>query len=301
MRLFFSLLLFVSLVLSACNKYDKTPNGYRFMNYTNIDGEKGKPGQYAYVHLYVYEDDSLTNTSRRQGRAVPIIIPDLGALKESERGPGQANPVADVVGMMSVGDSVSVFVEITPEIIQKAPELKDIKELRYDVVLAEIKTQEEYQQELEEERRIMNERIETLKAKEGEIQNLMTDIVTKYKKGLLDNQLQHTSSDSLKYLILEKGNGPKAENGNRVEVNYYGVLTDGSMFDNSFKRGRPYTFTLGKREVIAGWDVGIGLLSEGDKAVLFIPSELGYGDTGSGRIPGGAELIFYVELEKIYQ
>lgn len=301
MRFFLSFSLLFSLIIVACSNDQTTPNGYRYINHTNIDGPKGEVGQYAYVHVYVFEDDSLTNTSRTQGRAVPVTIPDLEALEESERGPGRANPIADVVGMMSVGDSVSVFVPITPEIIEKAPELKGVKELRYDVVLAEIKTQEEYQAALAEERRIMQERIEASKSHEQEVKNLITDIVNKYNKGELDDQIQMASPTSLKYLILEKGTGFEADRGMRVDVHYYGVLKDGSEFDNSFKRGRPYSFTLGRGEVIQGWDIGIDQLREGDKAVLFVPSELGYGDRGSGRIPGGAEMIFYIELDKVYQ
>ena len=288
-----------SLLVFACNS-NKTPNGYKFINHTQLKGEKGQVGDYAYVHVYIYEDDSLVNTSRNQGRTVPVTIPDLNALKESEQGPGRANPIADVVGMMSVGDSVSVFVLVMPEMLEKAPELKGVKELRYDIVLAEIKNQEEYQKALEEERRIINQRIEAAKAREGEVKELLTEMVTKYNKGQLDSELKMASPTSLKYLILEKGTGPQTQKGKRVDVQYYGMLTDGTEFDNSFKRGRPYGFTLGKGEVIQGWDVGIAQLHEGDKAVLFIPAELGYGERGSGRVPGGAEMIFYVEIEKVY-
>jgi FKBP-type peptidyl-prolyl cis-trans isomerase len=300
MRYFLPVSLLFSLLVFACSSDDKTPNGYKYINYTHLEGEKGNVGDYAYVHVYIYEDDSLVNTSRNQGRTVPITIPDLNALEESEKGPGRANPIADVVGMMAVGDSVSVFVPVMPEMIAKAPNLKDVKVLRYDVVLAEIKNQEEYQAALEEERRIMNERIEASKAREAEVAELLSGIVEDYKNGKLDDKIKMASPTSLKYLILEEGSGKKAEKGKRVDVQYYGVLTDGSEFDNSFKRGRPYGFTLGKGEVIQGWDIGIELLKEGDKAVLFIPAELGYGDHGSGRIPGGAEMIFYVELEKVY-
>lgn len=288
------------LILFGCGN-DLTPNGYKFINYTNLNGPKGNVGDYGYVHVYIYEDDSLVNTSRNQGRTVPVTIPDQKSLKESGQGPGKANPIADVVGLMSVGDSVSVFVDVLPEMVKKAPNLKDVKQLRYDIVLAEVKNQEEYQKALEEERRVINEKIEASKAREPEIKALLTDVLTKYKSGQLGDKLQTAAPTSLKYLVIEEGAGPKAEKGKRVDVDYYGVLTDGSEFDNSFKRGRPYGFNLGNGEVIKGWDVGIENLKEGDKAVLFVPSELGYGDQGSGRVPGGAEMVFYVEIDKVYQ
>jgi FKBP-type peptidyl-prolyl cis-trans isomerase len=80
------------------------------------------------------------------------------------------------------------------------------------------------------------------------------------------------------------------------------MLTNGKKFDDSFERGTPIPFTLGVGQVIQGWDEGIALLKEGDKAVLFIPSELGYGETGAGAdIPPNAELVFYVELVTVIE
>ena len=69
------------------------------------------------------------------------------------------------------------------------------------------------------------------------------------------------------------------------------------MFDNSFSRGEPFVFPLGAGQVIKGWDEGLALLPKGTKATLFIPYELGYGETGSPpSIPPRSELIFYVEV-----
>ena len=92
----------------------------------------------------------------------------------------------------------------------------------------------------------------------------------------------------------------KAVPGREVEVNYFGVLADGTPFDNSFKRGQTFTFPLGAGRVIPGWDEGIAMLNVGSKATLFVPYELGYGEAGSPpNIPPKAELIFYVELERV--
>ena len=69
--------------------------------------------------------------------------------------------------------------------------------------------------------------------------------------------------------------------------------------DSSRDRGAPLSFTLGSQEVIPGWERGIARMSLGQRARITIPSELGYGDQGSGPIPGGATLIFDVELLRI--
>lgn len=119
-----------------------------------------------------------------------------------------------------------------------------------------------------------------------------------------------TTESGLRYVITKKGNGKKAEANMQVHVNYTGMLLDGTVFDTSVKsvaeangvfnparNYEPFTFTLGQGMVIRGWDEGIALLEEGDKATLFIPSGLAYGERGSGNvIPPNSPLMFEVEL-----
>lgn len=76
-----------------------------------------------------------------------------------------------------------------------------------------------------------------------------------------------------------------------MKVHYTGKLTDGSEFDSSVKKDKPFVFKLGAGQVIKGWDEGIALLSEGAKATFTIPPELGYGANGQGGIPANATLI----------
>ncbi|MBG7613036.1 peptidylprolyl isomerase [Polaribacter sp. BAL334] len=104
----------------------------------------------------------------------------------------------------------------------------------------------------------------------------------------------------LRFQILQKGNGKKAEKGSKVSVHYKGQLLDGTVFDSSYKRKEPIDFTLGVGQVISGWDEGIQLLQVGDKARLVIPSDLAYGERGAGGvIPPNATLIFDVELMNV--
>ena len=108
------------------------------------------------------------------------------------------------------------------------------------------------------------------------------------------------TTSGLKYIILQKGNGEQAVNGKEVSVNYIGQLTDGKEFDNSYKRGKPFKFILGKSQVIKGWDEGIALMHVGDKFKLIIPPQLGYGEQGAGNvIPSNATLIFETELMSV--
>ena len=108
------------------------------------------------------------------------------------------------------------------------------------------------------------------------------------------------TESGLRYKLIQKGQGEKAQKGKTVSVHYKGSLPDGTVFDSSYKRNQPIDFPLGEGQVISGWDEGISLLSTGDKARFVIPPHLGYGNRGAGGvIPPNATLIFDVELVSV--
>jgi peptidylprolyl isomerase len=118
--------------------------------------------------------------------------------------------------------------------------------------------------------------------------------------GELGSGEQSTETESgLQYIVLEKGEGARPQAGAVVSVHYRGTLEDGTEFDNSYDRGEPITFPLGRGMVIAGWEEGIALMQVGEKAKLIIPPDLAYGEQGRGQIPPNATLIFEVELVAI--
>ena len=96
---------------------------------------------------------------------------------------------------------------------------------------------------------------------------------------------------------LVVGSGETAAAGQRVSVHYTGWTTDGRKFDSSKDRGQAFIFSLGRSEVIRGWDEGVAGMKVGGKRKLTIPPELGYGSRGAGSvIPPNATLLFEVEL-----
>ncbi|HVZ41052.1 MAG TPA: FKBP-type peptidyl-prolyl cis-trans isomerase [Candidatus Kapabacteria bacterium] len=106
-----------------------------------------------------------------------------------------------------------------------------------------------------------------------------------------------TTASGLKYTITHHGDGAALKAGQFVVVHYRGMLTDSTVFDDSHTRNEPFTFALGKGQVIKGWDEGIALLHVGDRARLVIAPELGYGQKGAGKvIPPNATLIFDVDV-----
>lgn len=106
-----------------------------------------------------------------------------------------------------------------------------------------------------------------------------------------------TTTSGLSYSVLAEGSGPKPEPGMWVRVNYAGWFTDGQLFDASRDRGGTFGFTLGNKEVIAGWDEGVALMQKGARYKLTLPPALAYGSDGSrGRIPPNSTLVFEIEL-----
>ncbi|MXQ82053.1 hypothetical protein E5288_WYG012548 [Bos mutus] len=92
----------------------------------------------------------------------------------------------------------------------------------------------------------------------------------------------------------------KSQKGDVLQLHYTGKLEDGTEFDSSLPQNQPFVFSLGTGQVTEGWDQGLLEMCEGEKQKLVIPSELGYGEQGaSPKIPGGATLVFEVELLKI--
>lgn len=92
------------------------------------------------------------------------------------------------------------------------------------------------------------------------------------------------------------GEGAEAVKGGDVEVHYTGYLTDGTVFDSSRPRNRPFGFELGAGRVIKGWDEGVAGMKVGGKRKLVIPSKLGYAERRAGKIPPNSTLVFTIEL-----
>mmetsp|Transcript_9080 Transcript_9080/g.13422 ORF Transcript_9080/g.13422 Transcript_9080/m.13422 type:complete len:252 (-) Transcript_9080:282-1037(-) len=118
-------------------------------------------------------------------------------------------------------------------------------------------------------------------------------------ENFLDCNEEAVKTDSgLVYYCMKEGDGEQPTTANTVEVHYHGTLIDGKVFDSSVERGQTISFPLSN--VIKGWQEGLAMMKEGGKATLVIPSDLAYGDAGTGdAIPGGATLKFEVELFKV--
>jgi len=106
----------------------------------------------------------------------------------------------------------------------------------------------------------------------------------------------HVNPSGLRYVERRPGTGNPPAPGALVTVHYEGFLLDGTKFDSSRDRGRPYSFHVGNGTVIKGWDEALGAMKQGEIRTLIIPWWLAYGEEGHGKIPPRATLRFEVEL-----
>lgn len=135
-----------------------------------------------------------------------------------------------------------------------------------------------------------------------QIERLLSLFIISLTMAFINGADETSQENQLKVEIVEKVDDcdVTSQKGNVLKVHYTGRLTDGTQFDSSRDHGNPISFQLGAGQVIKGWDMGMIDMCVGEKRKLIIPPHLGYGDKGAGdKIPGGATLVFDVELVQI--
>ena len=274
-----------------------TENGTRYTYTTrNEDGKLAAAGDFIYFDAVLKtEGDSVLIDTREGGGPSPVIQALSDSIVDQNTG-----PVEDVLRKVRVGEHIVIRTNLD-KFPSKPPGMENDSVLLYDIEVKEIIDQNEFnarQEKLAQEAQV---KADATRAREEERLAFTQQVYEDYKAGKLDGDLK-TTADGIKYIIHEAGDGPEAEAGKGVVVQYIGRLTsNGEVFDQSFERGMGIPFPLGSGRVIPGWDEGIDLLRQGDRATLIIPSELGYGAQGTpnGSIPPNSELMFYVELEEV--
>lgn len=106
-------------------------------------------------------------------------------------------------------------------------------------------------------------------------------------------------STELQIEDLQTGDGKAVVKGALITAHYTGWLEDGTVFDSSVQKGRPFQCVIGTGRVIKGWDLGLMGMRVGGRRKLFVPAHLGYGERTVGRIPANPNLIFEIELLEV--
>ena len=257
------------------------------------DEVKCENGDVIKFHLIVqdHKDSILSSTTNGAGAQTMEIEPSIfnGDIMEGIR-------------LMGVGDSVSFYVPVDSifrGVVTLPKHVKPGTNWRYTVEITEHKTRAEIKEEskrlaIEHAARIRNDL--SIKSEQISIdQEIILDHLTK------ENINAELQPEGYFRTIIKESNGKIAEPGDKVKVHYTGKLLDGTKFDSSYDRGRPYEITLGVGEVIYGWDLAIADLAVGTEATIFLPSNFGYGEQGAagGRIPPNSVLVFDVEVVEV--
>lgn len=265
-------------------------NGTSYRLDYSSGGKPAQKGDYVYFHARTSNESRVVSSSRSAGATPFYQIPKVDTKP--------ANPVQDILPDLALGDSITITIALDT-LPSKPPGFENSDYLYFTLTVTDIVSETEHQLNEMEKRLADAKTRRILQAREKEVATFVQDMLKQYKAGELDDQVR--TDRGLDYIIHEQGTGQIAEAGRTVEVNYYGVLPDGTMFDNSFQRGQYFLFPLGRGRVIDGWDQGFQLLREGDKATIFVPSHMGYGERGSPPvIPPNSDLIFYVEVVKVW-
>ncbi len=277
------ILLFGACKPNASENVVKMKNGDEYIVLKKGMGKKSNPGDYVLFSLLLKDNTGKLLQDRTKE--------DSWINQQVKEVDSTTMPLMEMIFSMVEGDSVMYNKVLTEK--EKARGMQNVDTLVYIVKAQKVMTEEEMNAKKKAEE-------EKAKAVEAKIESLVSATLDKYKKGKLKKELKKTES-GVEIYINEKGSGAKVEKGNNVEVAYYGVLkSDGKMFDNSFGRGRDLPFTAGAGQMIKGWDEAMLHLNQGDKATIFIPWKLAYGENGRPPvIPAKSDLVFYLEVNSV--
>ena len=264
-----------TLLFGCGKKFETTENGvkYKILSHDEKANPIGK-GDLVLVNLLMTtEHDSviLETFKKNSPRYIPFEEPVL----------------TEVFALLSKGDSLELLVNADTLFLKsfgmpKPANIKNGENIHFTMKIVESLNQKEILRKREDQQR---------------------DLVKKDSLALGDllktlKDVKQTPS-GLRYVIEKASTGKAVKSGDKISVRYKGMLLNGEVFDATKEGAEPFSFTVGLGQVIKGWDEGLMLMKEGEKYKLIIPSNLAYGDGGSGPIPPSSTLVFDVELVKI--
>lgn len=266
-----------------------TSNGYKYTVHKKGSGKVAAVNDFIFYTATVTADgDTLQSNNDMDNLPYMQLPKDWKDIKPP-------SPFYEVLSKVTKGDSITIYVP-GDSIPPGNPSLAGKKELRFMLTVKEIMDSTAYAAYTDKKRGEMEAKMAKSKERLPGVEKTITETLAMYKAKNI--KLESTPS-GLQYVIHEKGTGAIAQKGQKISVDYHGVLKDGTKFDSSFERGMPIEFPVGVGNVIPGWDEALTMLPEGTKATLFIPSSLAYGDQQSGPIPANSDLVFYIEFQKI--
>jgi len=289
-KITYLLVLFTAVTVSAKAQTDmqKTPKGTLYLNYTHLPGDKIKANDVITFNMIQKTDkDSVLNSTYTTGQPFKTQV-------------REQDPLSDVFIQMTAKDSVMVKVPTDSIFVGHEDQRpKFFPKGSYLIFIVKVEKVQTLQDAIAE--------------RDAAAAKLKADEATLAAKYITDHKLTLTTTPSgLKYQVIQATQKRKVIKGDTVMVNYTGRLLDDKVFDSSVaaeatkakldQPGRTYEpiqVVVGAQQVIPGWEEGLALLHEGEKAKFVIPSSIGYGAQGYGSIPGYSTLVFDIEVVKV--
>ena len=268
-------------VLTGCSNapkgYQATDNGLYYRLFTHNGGENPQIGDLLELTMSCSVNDTVVILPLTKN-IIPMTEPSFWS------------DFVEGFSMMHKGDSASFIVDIDSSFVNLfgyntlPPQFSSTDIMRFEVRLDDFYPESEFRFRM----------IENIKKNyPAETEKAVSELNVYLEK---NGVVAQPTSTGLYYVKTQDGTGEKPSKGSTVKAHYTGYLLDGTVFDTSIERGEPIEFVLGVGQVIPGWDEGIALMSKGEKAVLYIPYYLAYGDRDLGVIPPFSNLVFEVEL-----
>ena len=275
-----ALFLMLSLLTGCSNApkgYQATDNGLYYRLFTNNGGENPQIGDLLELTMSCSVNDTVVILPLTKN-IIPMTEPSFWS------------DFVEGFSMMHKGDSASFIVDIDSSFVNLfgyntlPPQFSSTDIMRFEVRLDDFYPESEFRFRM----------IENIKKNyPAETEKAASELNAYLEK---NGVVAQPTSTGLYYVKTQDGTGEKPSKGSTVKAHYTGYLLDGTVFDTSIERGEPIEFVLGVGQVIPGWDEGIAMMAKGEKAVLYIPYYLAYGDRDLGVIPPFSNLVFEVEL-----
>jgi len=273
----------LSILITGCANYDykKTKDGLVYKIFSDGKGAAIRSGQMLKISIVTSIGDStMVSTINR--------IPAYGTYDSSIT---NVHDFIEFLGEMRVGDS-AVYVRLVDTLQKRRMLTYGGVFKKGSTIKGQIKILKSFKNEAQ-----MNADYE----KEADMEKQRE--IAGFRQYLSNNEISNARQmpGGIWIVIEREGNGPFADSGNQVKVNYTGYLKNGRKFDSNtdiaFKHVKPFEFVVGARQIIAGWDEGIRLFRQGSKGKLYIPAMLAYGPQPQGeKIPAYSDLIFDIEV-----
>ncbi|WP_340153612.1 FKBP-type peptidyl-prolyl cis-trans isomerase [uncultured Marivirga sp.] len=304
-NLAFGLLSLILIVACDSQTQEKTEDGVEYVLIESGEGGSFEEGDFAIFSIKIVDSkDSVMIDSERDGE-LPVQINDSIL---STRG-----PLFSILKELQIGDSIKTKLSASQVLTEgfRQPISQDKDKAERLTVFAKTLEKLDTAGFMAWQQQKRTEAMEEMQKKAEEQKGIDDQLI---KDFLAQKNIEANRTESgLFYIVTQEGSGEQPQQGDSVSVNYVGKLMDGTVFDTSYEElaqeagvynenrtYSPFSFPIGKRQVIAGWDEGLMLLNEGSKATFYIPSGLAYGQRGSGRrIPPNSPLIFDVELVEV--